>query len=118
MPKQYPVRCLASAAIALWPLLVCAADPGTRPPAISAAELMSRDLAGDQGKEALMLTVTYLPGGAPVTLHAGQTFYEGPDDIHRVWANASQTSNARILVFMIKDKGKASSRLVAGQATP
>jgi quercetin dioxygenase-like cupin family protein len=87
-----------------------------------------------------MITVTYLPGGAslphrhdaqvfvyvlegamtmqvdgsaPVTLRAGQTFYEGPQDVHRVSANASQTEPAKILVFMVKDKRKPASRPVA-----
>lgn len=43
-------------------------------------------------------------GAAPVTLGPGETFYEGPDDIHVLSANASQTKPARILVFMVKDK--------------
>jgi quercetin dioxygenase-like cupin family protein len=100
-------------------------------------DLMTRDLVGVPDKEALMITVTYLPGGAslphrhdaqvfvyvvkgamtmqldgspPVTLGPGQTFYEGPEDAHRVSANASQTEPAEILVFIIKDKGKPASR--------
>jgi quercetin dioxygenase-like cupin family protein len=44
-------------------------------------------------------------GAAAVTLGAGQTFYESPDDIHTVSANASRTKSARILVFIVKDKG-------------
>ena len=44
-------------------------------------------------------------GGAPVTLSAGQTFYEGPDDVHVVGRNASQTAPAKLLVFLVKDKG-------------
>lgn len=44
-------------------------------------------------------------GGKPVTLTAGQTFYEGPDDIHTVGRNASQTQPAKFLVFLIKDAG-------------
>ena len=45
-------------------------------------------------------------GKAPVTLTAGQTFYENPTDVHRVSANASTTAPAKILVFMVKDKDK------------
>jgi quercetin dioxygenase-like cupin family protein len=95
-------------------------------------QLMTRDLAGSAGKEVLMITVEYLKGGASlphrhnaqvfvyvlegnvrmqvqgsaaVTLGPGETFYEGPDDIHTVSANASRTKSARILVFIVKDKG-------------
>jgi quercetin dioxygenase-like cupin family protein len=94
--------------------------------------LMSRDLAGVPGKELLMLTVEYPPGGsdpvhthqaqamvyvlegsivmqvkggAPITLAPGQTFYEGPDDMHIVGRNASQATPAKFLVFLVKDKG-------------
>jgi quercetin dioxygenase-like cupin family protein len=44
-------------------------------------------------------------GGKEVTLTSGQTFYEGPDDVHVVGRNASNTSPAKFVVFMIKDKG-------------
>ena len=94
--------------------------------------LLSRDLAGIPGKELTMITVDYLPGAsdpvhthnaqamvyvlegsvvmqvqgrAPVTLLPGQTFYEGPDDVHIVARNASQTAPAKFLVFFVKDKG-------------
>jgi quercetin dioxygenase-like cupin family protein len=85
------------------------------------------------GKEALMLTVEYPPGGADpvhrhdahafvyvlegsivmglkggkeVTLHAGQTFYEGPADIHTVGRNASKTRRAKFVVWLLKEAGK------------
>ena len=94
--------------------------------------LMLRELAGDPAKELSMITIEYPPGsvdpvhthhaqalvyvlegtivmqvrgGAPVTLAAGQTFYEGPDDVHVVGRNASQTAPAKFLVFLVKDKG-------------
>ena len=94
--------------------------------------LSSRDLAGAPGREITMVTVEYAPGGstpahthhaqallyvlegsivmqakgsAPVTLTAGQTWYEGPDDVHVVSRNASQTAPARYVVFLVKDKG-------------
>jgi hypothetical protein len=44
-------------------------------------------------------------GDKQVTLTAGQTFYEGPDDIHVVGRNASDTKPAKFLVFLVKDKG-------------
>jgi len=93
---------------------------------------MSRDLAGDPAREISMITIEYPPGnvdpvhmhhaqslvyvlegtiemqvrgGTPVTLTPGQTFYEGPDDVHTVGRNASQTAPARFLVILVKDKG-------------
>jgi quercetin dioxygenase-like cupin family protein len=94
--------------------------------------LMSKDLTDFPGKEVLMFTVEYPPGGADpvhrhdahgfiyvlegavvmqvrggqeVTLGPGQTFYEGPDDIHVVGRNASSTRPAKFLVMLIKKKG-------------
>lgn len=96
--------------------------------------LMTKDLAGiaNAPQEGMMLTVEYGPGGssAPhrhnahtfvyvldgsvvmqvkggkeVTLTAGQSFYESPDDIHTVSRNASTTKPAKILVFFVKAKG-------------
>ena len=44
-------------------------------------------------------------GGAQVTLTPGQTFYEGPEDVHIVGRNASQTARAKFIVFLAKSKG-------------
>ena len=44
-------------------------------------------------------------GGQQVTLGPGQTFYEGPADVHVVGRNASGTDKAKFLVFFVKDKG-------------
>jgi quercetin dioxygenase-like cupin family protein len=44
-------------------------------------------------------------GGKEVTLTPGQTFYEGPDDVHVVGRNASTTRTAKILAILVKDKG-------------
>jgi len=93
--------------------------------------VMSKPLADIQGKEVQILTVEYPPGGhdpvhrhnahafvyvlegsivmgvnggKPVTLTAGQTFYEGPNDIHTVGHNASKTEPAKFVVFFLKDK--------------
>lgn len=105
--------------------------------------LMTKDLAGVDGKEIIMSTVEYPPGGQsvphrhdanvivyvlqgtltmqvdghePVTLKPGDTFHESPDDVHRVSANASKTEPAKFLVFMVKDKGKPPTRPVEGAA--
>jgi quercetin dioxygenase-like cupin family protein len=95
-------------------------------------ELMSKDLTNIPGKEGLMITVDYPPGsvdpihrhnahgfiyllegsivmqvrgGKEVTLTPGQTFYEGPDDVHVVGRNASKTKPAKFVVVFVKDKG-------------
>ena len=94
--------------------------------------LFSKELAGDPGREVSMITVEYPPGGstpahthhaqallyvvegsivmqvrggAAVTLSPGQTWYEGPDDVHVVSRNASNSAPAKYVVFMVKDKG-------------
>jgi len=102
------------------------------PPGPIVTPVMSKDLPDLPGKEALMLSVEYPPGGADpvhrhdahgfiyvlegsvvmgvkggkeVTLTPGQTFYEGPKDIHTVGRNASTTQPAKFLVLLIKKKG-------------
>ena len=99
---------------------------------VNVTPLFSKDLANLPGKEGLMLMVEYPPGsadpihrhnanafvyvlegsivmqvrgGKEVTLTTGQTFYEGPDDVHVVGRNASQTKPAKFVVFLVKDKG-------------
>ena len=94
--------------------------------------LMAKALTNIPGKEVVMITVEYAPGGADpvhrhnahamvyvlegsavmqvkggkeVTLTPGQSFYEGPDDVHVVGRNASSTKPAKFLVFLLKDKG-------------
>ena len=49
--------------------------------------------------------VMQVRGGKETTVSAGQTFYEGPDDVHVVGRNASQTLPAKFIVFLVKDKG-------------
>ena len=99
---------------------------------VTVRSLLSKDLAGATGREISLITVEYPPGGtdpvhthnaqafvyvlegsivmqvkggAPTTLKPGETFYEGPDDVHIVGRNASRTAPARFLVFLVKDKG-------------
>jgi quercetin dioxygenase-like cupin family protein len=94
--------------------------------------LFSKDLTNLPGKEGLIITVEYPPGssdpihrhnahafvyvlegtivmqvrgGKEVTLTPGQTFYDGPNDVHIVGRNASQTKPAKFVVFLVKDKG-------------
>jgi quercetin dioxygenase-like cupin family protein len=95
-------------------------------------DLMSKDMTNIPGKQGLMAIVEYPPGsvdpihrhnayafvyvlegsivmqvrgGKEVTLTPGQTFYEGPDDVHVVGRNASKTKPAKFVLFMVKNKG-------------
>lgn len=95
-------------------------------------QLMSKDLNDLPGKQGLMITVEYPPGasdpihrhnahafvyvlegkivmqvrgGKEMVLTPGQTFYEGPNDVHIVGRNASKTKPAKFLVFLVKNKG-------------
>ena len=101
-----------------------------QPPKVT--PLMSKDLPESPGREVLMISVEHAPGGSSpshrhnahavvyvlegsvvmqlkggqqVTLTEGQTFYEGPNDVHVVDRNASSTKPAKFVVFIIKDKG-------------
>ena len=140
-PRHFVTRRMSPHLRAMLPALnaallagsAVAAHAADEPKAAIVAPLMTRDLTGIPNKEATMLTVQYLPGGASlphrhnshvfvyvlegtlkmqvegqpvVTLTAGQTFYENPTDVHSVSANASPTQPAKILVFMVKDKDK------------
>jgi quercetin dioxygenase-like cupin family protein len=49
--------------------------------------------------------VMQVRGGKEVTLTPGQTFYEGPNDVHTVGRNASSTKPAKFMVFLVKNKG-------------
>lgn len=94
--------------------------------------LLTKPLPEFPGKEILMISVVYplgsvdpihrhnahgliyvlegtivmqVKGGEEVTLTRGQTFYEGPNDIHTVGRNASSTESAKFLVFFVKEQG-------------
>ena len=115
---------LASGAL-LAPYAVAAPEPvvGT---------LVTKELSNIPGKEVLILNVDYPPGAAEpihhhnahafvyvlegsivmgvkggneVTLTPGLTFYEGPQDVHTVGRNASDTKPAKFIVMLVKDKG-------------
>ena len=118
----------------LMPATLMAQQPtaANQTPRAMVTSLTSKDLPEFPGKEALMIVVEYPPGsvdpihrhnahafvyvlegsiimqvkgGKEVTLTSGQTFYEGPNDIHVVGKNASSTKPAKFVVFFIKDKG-------------
>ena len=110
-------------------LLMLAAVPAE---AADVKELFAIDLPDYPGKEGRRIEVSYPPGAQdmvhrhdadafvyvlegqivmqlkgqpPVTLKAGQTFYEGPTDVHVVGRNASNTEPARFVVVLLKGKG-------------
>ena len=121
-PQLYFRACLAA-------LLMLAAVPAE---AADVKELFAIDLSDYPGKEGRVIEVSYPPGvqdvvhrhdahafvyvlegqiamqlkGQPaVTLKAGQTFYEGPADVHLVGRNLSNTEPARFVVVLLKGKG-------------
>jgi quercetin dioxygenase-like cupin family protein len=112
--------------------LIQAADSADTAPQPVVKPVMLKDLSDIPGKEALMITVDYPPGavesihrhnahafvyvlegsiimqvrgGKETTLTPGQTFYEGPTDIHTVGRNASKTKPAKFVVVLVKQKG-------------
>jgi quercetin dioxygenase-like cupin family protein len=113
-------------------LLFLMTSTGTGAQGPDVVTVMSKDLAYSPGKEVLMITVEYPPGGSDpvhrhnaqgfiyvlegsvvmqvkggkeVTLTPGQSFYEGPEDVHVVGRNASTDRPAKFLVVLVKDKG-------------
>jgi quercetin dioxygenase-like cupin family protein len=117
---------------ALVAVLLCASGGRLLAQEAVVTPLMTKAMADMPGKDALMLTVEYPPGssdpvhrhnaqafvyvlegsvvmqvrgGKPVTLTPGQTFYEGPDDVHVVGRNASSTRPAKFLVLLVKKRG-------------
>lgn len=123
--------------LALSPGLALAQDAGA--PQATVTDLMSKALKDYPGKEITLINVDYPPGAVdPVhrhdahaivyvlegsivmgvrgqpekTLKAGETFYEGPDDVHTIGRNASKTVAAKFVVFLLKDKKKPVLTLV------
>ncbi len=113
-------------------VLVCLMSTAMVAQEAKVTQLISKDLTEYPGKEGVMITVVYPPGssdpihrhnayafvyvlegsivmqvrgGKEVTLTPGQTFYEGPNDVHVVGRNASKTKPAKFVVFLVKNKG-------------
>ena len=126
------MKTILSFAAALMLSCLMAAQPAVAAPEASVTSLRTEPLPEYPGKEVQMIVVDYPPGavdpvhrhdahalvyvlegsivmgvkgGKEVTLKAGDTFHEGPNDIHTVGRNASSTQPARFVVFLIKNKG-------------
>ncbi|RQQ56685.1 cupin domain-containing protein [Burkholderia stagnalis] len=112
--------------------LLMVVQPATAAPQAKVTPLTTEPLPEYPGKEVEMIVVEYPPGsvdpvhrhdahafvyvpdgsivmglnnGKEVTLHAGDTFHEGPEDVHTVGRNASRTKPAKFVVLLIKNKG-------------
>ena len=104
----------------------------SEPPQPVVTPLKLQDLPDLPGREMLMISVVYPPGtvehihrhdayafvyvlegsiiegvrgGKEVTLKPGQSFYEGPGDVHTIGRNASATKPAKFIVVLVKKKG-------------
>ena len=113
-------------------VLVCLVTNMLMAQQATVTQLLSKDLTNPPNREGLMITVEYPPGGSDaihrhnahafvymlegsvvmqvkggkeITLTPGQSFYEGPDDVHVVSRNTSNTKPAKFVVFFVKDKG-------------
>jgi quercetin dioxygenase-like cupin family protein len=122
--------------------LLCSVLLASQSHAADVKQLMAKPLPELPGREAVMLEVSYPPGAKdmahrhdahallyvlegtiqmqlkgepPVTLKAGDTFYEGPNDVHLVGRNASDSEPARFVVVLIKRQGAPVLRPVDGQ---
>lgn len=120
----------AARALAMACGLALAQHTSAAPDAV-VTSLMTQALPDLPRKEVLVITVDYPPGavdpvhrhdahafvyvvegsivmgvkgGKEVTLTKGQTFYEGPNDLHTVGRNASKTQPARFIVTLVKTK--------------
>jgi quercetin dioxygenase-like cupin family protein len=127
--KEATVTAKLVSLVLLAALLMLGAVPAD---AADVKDLFAIDLSDYAGKEGRIIEVSYPPGakdvvhrhdahafvyvlegeivmqlkGNPaVTLKAGQTFYEGPTDVHVVGRNASSTEPARFVVVLLKSKG-------------
>jgi quercetin dioxygenase-like cupin family protein len=142
MNDKYRLMAVLGSALLFWHATALAGDskaaqPGAAPTPAIVNQLLDKEQMSAPGKQLLMLTVEYPPGGSSpshrhdaqvfvyvlegevimqvagspaLRLHAGETFYENPNDVHVVSANASTTSPAKILVFILKDKNAPVSR--------
>jgi len=126
LPRAFALLSILATGTTLAAPPVVAPEPIVTP-------VMTKALEDHPGKEVTILTVEYPPGGADpvhrhdahgfvyvlegsivmgvkggteVTLKPGEAFHEGPRDLHTVGRNASSTTPAKFVVFLLKDVGK------------
>jgi quercetin dioxygenase-like cupin family protein len=131
MIKTFGLLCLIACPAVITQHVL--AQGASEAPHAQVADLMTKALKDYPGKEGKMILVTYPPGsvdpvhrhdanafvyvlegsivmalngGKEVTIGPGQTFYEGPEDVHTVGRNASRTQPAKFVVFLLKDQNK------------
>jgi quercetin dioxygenase-like cupin family protein len=122
---EIPMPAILASLLCLVSFPLAAQEPKVTP-------VMTKELTDMPGKEILVLSVEYSPGGTdivhrhnadatvyvlegtvieqvkggkPDTLTAGETFFEGTEDIHIVGRNASNTQPAKILAILVKNNG-------------
>jgi len=126
MPDLKQLALAFAIACTLAAPLVCASEQANH---AIVTKLMTKPVPELEGKELEMISVEYPPGsvdpvhrhdahalvyvlegtivmqvkgGKEVTLQPGQTFYEGPNDVHTVGRNASATEPAKFIVVFLK----------------
>jgi quercetin dioxygenase-like cupin family protein len=126
------LRILGTALVLCYSAHVPQLARASEPPEPVVTPLVLKDLPDLPGREMLMISVVYPPGtvehihrhdayafvyvlegsiiegvrgGKEVTLTPGQTFYEGPGDVHTIGRNASTTKPAKFVVVLVKKKG-------------
>jgi quercetin dioxygenase-like cupin family protein len=142
MSRQIRVRLRVAVLACAAAVLIARVDvaAAAAPPDAVVVSLIAEQLADTPGKELDMLTVEYPPGGSSrphrhdayvlvyvlegavemqvrgqklVTLKAGESFLERPEDIHEVSRNASRSKPAKFLVVALKAAGKPLTREAA-----
>jgi quercetin dioxygenase-like cupin family protein len=130
------------AAVAIVAATATAAEQKANAPAAAVKPVLTKALPDVPGKEVMMLTVEYPPGGVSAahrhnantfvyvlegalvmgveggeetTVSAGETFYESPTDVHSISRNASATQAAKFLVFFVKDVGAPATSPVSSR---
>ena len=126
------LRILGTALALYFSVQVSEPARASDPPQPVVTPLTLKELPDSPGKEMVMISVVYPPGavehihrhngnaivyvlegsiiegvkgGKEVTLKPGQTFYEGPGDVHTIGRNASATKPAKFIVVLVKKKG-------------
>jgi quercetin dioxygenase-like cupin family protein len=128
--------------VLLFGLMMSANADEDKAPRTVVQDLRTEVIAEFPGHELNMITVEYPPGGGSkphrhnayvlvfvlegalelklrgtplVTVRAGESFVEHPEDVHEISRNASQTERAKFLVVALKPTGQPLSISVAAK---